>query len=87
MNRNFHFPRATIALMLVVLSTIFVAIEKARDVQVRYSGSSDWPRVPAAFVTVLVLTVLVGAAAYGIMFALRRSGVHRLSDMEVSRRR
>ena len=85
MSRNFRFPRLTILLMLLVLVGIFVAIEKARDVQLQYTTSSDVARLPAAFVTVFAMTVVVGAAAYAISFAMKRSGIHRLSDVKTPR--
>jgi hypothetical protein len=67
--------------MLSTMCGIFVAIEKARGVQVQYSASSDLPVLTAVFVTVFALMFVVAAMAYLVMFALKRSGVHRLSDV------
>jgi hypothetical protein len=47
MSREFRFPRFTILLMLAILFGIFAAIEKARDIQIQYSSSSDLPILPA----------------------------------------
>ena len=82
MSRDFRFPRWTILLMLAIMLGMFVAIEKAREIQIQYSASSDLPVLPAVFVTVFVLMFVIGAAAYLVMFALKRSGVHRLSDVD-----
>jgi Na+-transporting NADH:ubiquinone oxidoreductase subunit NqrB len=81
MHRDFRFPRWTILLMLAIMFGMFVAIEKARDIQVRYSASSDLPVLPAVFVTVFALMFVIAAAAYLVVFALKRSGVHRLSNV------
>ena len=84
MSRDFRFPRWTILLMLAIMLGMFVAIEKAREIQIQiqYSASSDLPVLPAVFVTVFVLMFVIGAAAYLVMFALKRSGVHRLSNVD-----
>jgi hypothetical protein len=81
MSRGFRFPRFAILLMLAIMFGVFVAIDKARDIQVQYSGSSDLAVLPGVFAMVFALMFVVGAAANVVMFALKRSGAQRLSDV------
>ncbi|HLH05659.1 MAG TPA: hypothetical protein VKW78_00330 [Terriglobales bacterium] len=72
--------------MMLILGIIVGIIEKARAV-----AYANLP-VPAihsttfvstqAVIAVLVMTYILGAAAWALVFAMRRSGVHRLSQIE-----
>ena len=86
MTRGFRFPRWMIVFMSLTLFGVLVAIAKARDVQVPYSTSSSLSILPA-LVTVLAFAITLAAAVCGVMFAMKRSGVHRLSNVHAPRRR
>ena len=89
MRSEFRFPKATVLLMTVILIAILMAIDKARSIE--FSGPYPRPQVAPiaqAEFTLLptLLIVLVGACAaaligWAIVFALRRSGIHRLSEV------
>ena len=89
MRSEFRFPKATVLLMTLILAAILMAIDKARSIE--FSGPYPSPQVgpiAQAEFTLLptLLIVLVGACAaaligWAIVFALRRSGIHRLSEV------
>ena len=89
MRNGFRFPKATAVLMMVILAGIALAIEKARVIQAAYSNGNP-PLVPLeaarfTFFPTLVLLLMIfyafGLVGWAILFALRRSGVHRLADI------
>src|SRR5262245_47864247 len=89
--RSFRFPRFAILLMLAcflaILSAIALAAEMARTVQMTYPGAPNlesmwWARLPGLFAMVFVMLGGAGAIGYAVLFALRRSGLHRLSSLE-----
>jgi hypothetical protein len=83
MNKQFRFPRSMIFLMLVILASLILAIEKARRFQLNQSGETDilaaWLAV--LFVPAYLLVAIPGAIGFAIFFALKRSGVHRLANI------
>ena len=88
MRSQFRFPTATAVLMMIILAGTIVAIEKARAIQALYSNGHPIVPLEAArftfFPTVAFLLVFfyaAGAIGWVILFALHRSGVHRLADM------
>ena len=92
MRSEFRFPKATVTLMAIILAGILMAIDKARAIQaaVPYSNPHVGP-IQSAQLTVLpaLLLILAGACVAGligwaILFALHRTGLHRLSDMHPS---
>jgi hypothetical protein len=88
MHSEFRFPKSTAVLMIVILAAVVMAIEKATAI-----ASSQWPRTntplgpihPAGFTFLPTMAVVFAIAAFAgtvgwtVLFALRRSGVHRLS--------
>lgn len=89
MRNGFRFPKTTAVLMIVSLAGIALAIERGRAIQVSFSNGHP-PVVPLEaarftfFPTLLLLLVMfyaVGLVGWAILFALRRSGVHRLADI------
>ena len=87
----FRFPRFSIFLMLAcflaILAAIGLAAEMSRTIQATYPGAPNlsamwWSRLPGLFAMVFVMLWTVGAAGYAILFALRRSGLHRLSSLD-----
>jgi hypothetical protein len=90
--RSFRFSRFAIFLMiacfLALLGAIGLATEMARTVQTSYIGSPNlrpmwWAKLPELFAAVFVMLGTVGAIGYGVLFVLRRSGLHRLSRLDI----
>lgn len=89
MKSEFRFPKATVGLMVVILAAVIMAIEKARAI------SLSWPHVnppvgpiqsmqaavAQTMLGVLVWAIVSGAIGWGILYALRRTGVQQLSEM------
>lgn len=93
MHSEFRFPKTTVTLMAIILAGILMAIDKARAISAAVPPSSTHvPPIPSAQFTVLpaLLIILAGACIAGligwaILFALQRSGVHRLSNVDLSK--
>jgi len=89
MRSEFRFPKATVGLMLVVLAAVMVTIEKAKAISasVPHANPPVGPIRPEQFTIVetllvaLIWGVVAGAIGWAILFALRRSGVQQLSEM------
>jgi len=92
MHSEYRFPKATVTLMTIILVAVIIAIEKAKAISASVPNASQTvgPIRPEQFTTVTtLLTVMAGACVAGligwaILFALRRSGVHRLSQIAPS---
>jgi DNA-binding PadR family transcriptional regulator len=84
MRPEFKFLRFTVFLMCIILAGVALAIDKAKTVQLTYGAAhamSGWGAVDSlAFMMVLVCVAV--AAGWGILFALRRTGLHRLAKVE-----
>jgi hypothetical protein len=80
--RSFKFPRATLIVMLVTLVNVGVALDRARQISVGGSTEPVWWGIPGVFGAMLVVTVILGLVGYGILWALRQSGVRRLSSIK-----
>ena len=90
MRTEFRFPKATPVLMMVILVAVLMAIEKARAIQLSVPPShqqvgpiqsANFTVVPT-FGLLLVLGCVVGAIAWAVAYALRRSGVQRLEELK-----
>ena len=89
MRTEFRFPKITAVLMTIILAGILVAIRKAEGIEASLSS----PSAPT-LVTNLLPGVAIGLAAFyaagllvwAILFALRRSGMHRLDDMSIEQK-
>ncbi len=88
MRNEFRFPKATAVLMMIILAGIVLALEKARMIQTSFSDGNPVVPMEAAhftFFPTLVLLLMIfyaaGLVGWAILFALRRSGVHRLAEM------
>ena len=92
MRSEFKFPKVTVALMAIILAAIILAMDKARAIQDSgpYSSPQVGPIRSADFSLFLPLLLALGAACLAgaigwvILFALHRSGIHRLSDVDSS---
>jgi hypothetical protein len=90
MRSEFRFPKITVTLMAVILAGVVLAIEKATAIRVSVPDSSPHvgPIQPAHFTffpTMLVIfggACLAGAFGWAILFALHRSGIHRLAEFD-----
>jgi hypothetical protein len=84
MRPEFRFPRSTVFLMSIIFVGVILALEKANTIQVKYAAGagSIWPSLPwflgltFLFICATVLGIL------GILFALGRSGAHRLANIQ-----
>jgi len=92
MRPGFRFPKSASFLMTVILAGIALAIRKAEAICAALPDGNApvgpmWaPHV--GILTTIALTFLAvylaGAATWVVLFALRRSGVHRLAEMQSS---
>ena len=89
MRTEFRFPRTTAILMTIILAGILVAIRKAEAIEASLAGVNVGPMHTVQ--TNLLPGVAIGLASFyaagllvwSILFALRRSGVHRLDDVSI----
>jgi hypothetical protein len=89
MRSEFRFPKATVALMTVILAAVIFTIEKAKAVSasVPHANPAVGPIHSAQFtilpslLVAMISAIVVGVLGWAILFALRRSGVQQLSDM------
>jgi len=92
MHSEFRFPKSTAVLMTMILAGVVWAIEKARSIQASlpHVNPPIGPIHPVAHtflpgvVSLLGMFYLVGLIVWAILFALRRSGVHRLAEMSLT---
>jgi len=90
MHSEFRFPKATVSLMVIILVGILLTIDKAKSISasVSYSRPNVGPIHAAqqlmllpALLIILTGACVVGVVVWAILFALQRSGLHRLSDV------
>jgi len=91
--RSFRFPRFTIVLMIAcfitISSAILLAAEISRRVDLPYLPPSPnllglWlQQLPAMFVTGAAVCCAFGAIGYGVLILCRRTGLERLSRLDV----
>ena len=90
MHSEFRFPKATPVLMTLILAGTVLAIEKAQAISASlpHVNPPIGPIQPEhlTFLPPVLLMLAVPYAAgligWAILFALKRSGVHRLSAMQ-----
>jgi len=90
MHSEYRFPKATVSLMVIILVGILLTIDKAKSISasISYSRPNVGP-IHAAQQLMLLPTLLiiltaagvVGVIAWGILFALQRSGLQRLAGV------
>lgn len=81
MRPQFRFPKSTVVLMSLILAAVLVAMEKAKAIQVQYAGNAG-PSLPGMLVLILLCTIVAGVLVWGMLFALRRTGSHRLANIQ-----
>lgn len=90
MRPEFRFPRSTVFLMCVILAGVVLAIDKALNIVQMKEGLppgtvSAWDPMVWALLFALALVLTAVASVWGILFALRRTGMHRLADLDFGR--
>ncbi len=81
MQPQFRFLRSTVFLMIVVFAGVVLTIAKASSVAGDTSGSG-WRSLVSFLVFMLLSTCTVAAVVWGILHIRRRSGVHRLQNVD-----
>ena len=92
MRSEFRFPKATGWLMLVILAAVVMVYEKAKAIQASLPNTHPYvgPIQPAqftlisTFAVVFVAGCVIGAVGWAVLFALRRSGAQRFSELRPS---
>lgn len=89
MRPEFRFPRSTVFLMWVILAGVVLAIEKAKTVVRLKEGLPPgtitvWDPMLWSMLCALLLVIVMVAAAgvWGILFALRRTGMQRFDNIQ-----
>jgi hypothetical protein len=79
-------PRSTVFLMSIIFAGVILAMEKANLIQVKYAAGvgSIWPSLPWFLGSTLLFTWAAALVVWGILFALGRTGTHRLENIESS---
>jgi hypothetical protein len=85
MRPQYRFPRSTVFLMWVILTGVVLAIEKARVIAT--SGPREvmvaWNSLPLFLLLFPALACAAVLVVWGLLFVLRRTGMHRLDGVEV----
>ena len=84
MRPQFRFPRSTVFMMCVILAGVVLAIEKAKTIVQMKEGvppisAAGWH--PLFWLYPFALALAVAGAVWGVLFALRRTGIHRLDEI------
>jgi hypothetical protein len=84
MRPEFRFPRSTVFLMSIIFTGLILAMEKANTIQVKYGAGSGsiWPSLPWFLGLTLLVTCVTAMIVWGILFALGRTGAHRLANLQ-----
>ena len=94
MRNGFRFPKTTIVFMTLILGGVLTAIKRGEDIAASVPNVN--PPLPVHIQPVHSILLggmplffaffyAAGLIGWAIMFALRRSGVHRLADMSGER--
>jgi hypothetical protein len=77
MRSEFRFPKATAVLMTIILAGVVLAINKGEGIVASLNASPHFNLLPSVML-ILALVYAAGAIGWAILFAMGRSGVHRL---------
>ena len=77
MRSEFRFPKATAVLMTIILAGVVMAIEKGEGIVASLSAPPHFHFFPGVML-MLGVVYAAGVIGWAILFAMRRSGVHRL---------
>lgn len=92
MQNGFRFPKSTIFFMALILGGVLVAIKKGQDIASSVPDVN--PPLPVHIQSVHSILLggmplffaffyAAGLIGWAVLYALRRSGVHRLSDVSI----
>jgi len=83
MRPEFRFPRSTVVLMSVIFGGVMFAMKEASSIQAKYGSASEsmWRTFPGFAGLTFGFALVMVAIAWAILFALGRSGVHRLENL------
>jgi hypothetical protein len=92
MRPEFRFPKATPVLMTIILVAVLMTIEKAKAISASLPPSStpvgaiqpEHLSTLTTFLVILAMAVSTAAIGWLVVFALRRTGMQRLSDVRPS---
>lgn len=86
MRPQYRFPRSTVFLMWVILAGVVLAIAKARDVATSmplpHQAMVVWHSMPLFLLLFPLLACAAVLAVWGLLFALRRTGIDRLEGVQ-----
>lgn len=91
MHTEFRFPKTTAVLMTIILAGVVLAIKRAEAIEAALAHANP----PGSIIqTNLLPGIAIGLASFyaagligwAILFAMRRSGVHRLDDVSAERK-
>ncbi len=86
MESKFRFPRATVVLMVLSLLGVVLSLEQARMIEMHYGSNlsipPEWPVLLWIFGRLLLIALAIAATVWGIVFALRRSGIQRFAELK-----
>ncbi|HXU18810.1 MAG TPA: hypothetical protein VN708_27130 [Terriglobales bacterium] len=87
MHPGFRFPRSTVVLMCVILAGVVLAIDKAKTVVQMKSGLPHatlavWDAMFSSILLALLLVLAAVGTVWGILFALHRTGMQRLDNVQ-----
>ena len=87
MRPQYRFPRSTVFLMWVILAGVVLAIEKARDIATStpHDVMVAWKSLPLFLLFFPALACAAVVAVWALLFALRRTGMHRLDGVQAWR--
>jgi len=94
MRNGFRFPKSTVVFMVLILGGVLMAIKKGGDIerslsqvnpQITPIQPSDWALVPPVVLLWMFFCAL-GLVGWGIVYALKRSGMHRLAEITGDRK-
>jgi hypothetical protein len=92
MKSEFRFPKATVTLMVIILAAVIFTIEKAKAISASVPHTSSpvghiqpaqITMVPTLLVT-MITALVIAVIGWAVLFALHRSGVQQLSEMNPS---
>jgi hypothetical protein len=84
MRPEFRFPKSTVFLMSVIFCGVMIAMKEASAVQAKYGSASDsmWRTFPGFAGLTFSFALVAVAIVWAILFALGRTGVHRLANIQ-----
>lgn len=95
MRNGFRFPKTTAVLMIIILAGVLIAIQRGEAIATSLPLNPPLPLPPIHYVHFGLIWGIpwmfgffyaAGLIGWMILFALRRSGVHRLDEMSGDRK-